>query len=91
MMEANCKEDVAGDNRKRPREETYETLAPKMKRLQEKLAEGPMVRRRFSKKFWSTFRLALGGAVAQWRCKGVALLTVDDLNNLYDFDIMCNG
>ena len=81
MMEANCKEDVAGDSRKRPREETYETLAPKMKRLQEKLAEGPMVRRRFSEKFWSAFRPAVGGVAVQWRCKGAALLTVDDLND----------
>ena len=37
------KEECAAHLRKRPREETYETLRPRMKRLQLKLAEGPQV------------------------------------------------
>ena len=81
VMETNCKEKVDVASGKRSREEAYETLAPKRKWLQEKLAEGLMVRKKFSKEFWSPFQPALGGAAVQWGYKGAELLTMDDINN----------
>ena len=74
------KEECAAHLRKRPREETYETLEPRMKRLQLKLAEGPQVRRRFSRKFWRSVRSASNGIAVQGGCKGAELLTVNDLD-----------
>ena len=68
-------------DRKRPREETYETLEPKIRKLQLKLAEGPQVRRRFSRKFWRSVKFASDGIAVQGRCKGAGMLMVTDLDS----------
>ena len=75
------REEMTEQTRKRPRDETYKTLKPKMRKLQQKLVEGPTVRRRFSRKFWADYRPTSGGIAAQWGCRGADMLIIDDLDS----------
>ena len=58
------KEKTAEPSRKRRQADTFESLEPKMRKLQKQLAERAWVRRRFWRKFWSDFRRAAEGVVA---------------------------
>ena len=62
LWEKGLREDKhAAQKRKRQQVDTFESLAPKMRRLQLKLAEGALIHRRLGGKFGGEFLLAKDG------------------------------